>query len=91
MNDDKYTSIVITPDAWNELYGLLQPFIKSLAKWGMDHDQPLSVAVGVAWGVADVVAETGDACDCEVCQEVSHRVANELVDRMVETIRAVRH
>lgn len=88
---NEYRDVVITPEAWGDLYTLIKPFIAGLAAWGEKHDQPISVAIGVAWGAGEILATIGNACDCELCEEVTMSIAEELTNRLVDTLNAVRH
>jgi hypothetical protein len=91
MTDEEYRAVVITPQAWNELYALLKPLLTGLGEWGTKHDVPVSVAVGVMWGASQIVADMGNFCDCPLCSSVADAVADELFDRMIEPISAVKH
>lgn len=86
-----YQAIVITPEAWNELYAMLKPFITELAAWGVKHEQPVSVPVGVIWGAAEITHRLGNGCTCPVCEATVEAIADELVDRMLDSITSVRH
>lgn len=89
--DDEINAVVITPEAWGELYAVIKPFIKGLAEWGAKFEQPMPVAVGVAVGVGGIIGESGDVCTCPICEEITDRIAEELMDRMAGAINAVRH
>lgn len=91
MTEEEYRAVVVTPEAWGELYALLQPLILNLSKWGMKHDQPVPVVIGAAWGVAQIIAEIGDYCDCPLCEATAEAISDELVARMLEAVQAVKH
>lgn len=91
MREDKYQAVVITPDAWVELYEIIRPFVVGLSEWGQKNDQPLSVALGIVFGVASVMATIGNACDCDACEYTADTVAGELFDRMMSAMDRVKH
>lgn len=89
--DDVEKLAEITPAAWADLYALLKPFIMDMAAWGQKHDQPIAVAVGVTIGASEIIGKIGNGCACPVCEAVINAVADELVERMLEPMNAVRH
>ena len=89
--DDADKLVEIKPDAWEDLYALLKPFIMDMAAWGQKHDQPMAVAIGVMIGTSKIMGRMGNACGCAACEAVSDAIADELVERMLEPMNAVRH
>lgn len=79
----KTERIEITPDMWAELYALIGPFATALADWGIKHDQPLPVTLGIVDGVYCIMSETGGACDCDRCHDVEMAVSDELAGRFI--------
>lgn len=82
MTEDNDIAVVIMPQAWSDLYEIAKPFLKSMAEWGQKHEQPLAVAEGAVWGMAQLLYEMGDGCDCDVCTLTAEAVADELSERM---------
>jgi hypothetical protein len=89
-NEDNI-AVVVTGDAWEELYGILRPFLKDMAVWGNRHSLPLAAVEGMIWGVSEVFHEYGEGCPCETCLDIAERTADELFRRMTEAARVVRH
>ena len=80
----KIERVEITPPMWAELYNLIGPFVTAVADWGIKHDQPLPVTLGVVGGIHGIMHNAGDACDCDRCYEVEVAVAEELIGRFVK-------
>lgn len=76
--------VEITPPMWADLYALVGPFVNALADWGIRHDQPIPVTLGVVNGIYGIMHEAGEACDCEACYEVEDAVYTELLGRFVK-------
>jgi len=91
MSDEDFKAVVITPEAWEDVYRTVQPFLLGLTDWGVKHDQPVAVAVGIALGVATVLEESGNACDCEVCRFTMERIADEFTERMLTAMKRIAH
>lgn len=89
--DDVEKLVEIKPDAWEDLYALLKPFISDMAAWGQKHDQPMAVAIGIMIGTSEIMGQMGKACGCTACEAVSNAIADELIERMLEPLNAVRH
>lgn len=83
--------IVVTPDAWDDLYQLVQPFVIKLADWGKRHGQPVAVVEGLVWGTSELVHIFGEGCDCKACLAVAEAVADEVVRRFTEGREETRH
>lgn len=84
-------AISVTPDAWHDLYAIFRPLLIGMSEWGEKHNMPLAVAVGALYGVSEVMHRAGNGCDCDICVAVSDAVAEEVIDRMLEPMLAVRH
>jgi len=80
----KIDRVEITPPMWGELYALIGPFMNALADWGIKHDQPIPVTLGIIGGLHGIMHEAGEACDCEQCYEVEVAVGEELIGRFTK-------
>ena len=83
--------ITVEPEAWEELYKLLMPFIGSVTEWGLKHDMPIAVVCGAAFGAARVIHAVGAGCDCETCRDAAAQMGAEVENRIVSGFDVVRH
>jgi hypothetical protein len=79
MNDKE--QVTITPEAWGELYKIVADTLERMALWGQAFEQPPAVAVGAFAGMAEILADGTNACDCSACVYVADAFADELVSR----------
>lgn len=83
--------ITVEPEAWEELYKLLMPFIGSVTEWGLKHDMPIALVCGAVLGAAQVIHTVSAGCDCETCRDAAAQMGVEVKNRIVSSFEMVRH
>jgi hypothetical protein len=83
-NEEKKVLAVVTPDAWNDFYSIMDSLNDQISAWAVKHDLPAAVMVAAAWGLASTVDHFADLCDCDACTAMQIAFVDEVMARVTE-------
>jgi DNA gyrase inhibitor GyrI len=79
---EKMVLAVVTPEAWQDFYAVMDSLNEQIAAWAMKHDLPPAVMVGASWALASTVDHFADLCSCDACRAVEVAFVDEVMKRV---------
>jgi DNA gyrase inhibitor GyrI len=81
---EKMVLAVVTPEAWQGFYAVMDSLNEQIAAWAMKHDLPPAVMVGLSRALASTVDHFADLCRCDACRAAEISFVDEVMARVTE-------